>query len=343
MPLPARDGVIYRFGAFELASGSGELRKNGLRLKLQDQPIRVLNLLLENAGEVVTRDQIQKRLWADDVHVDYENAINSSVRKLREVLVDTSENPRYVETLAKRGYRFIAPVSTAPTATVAPAELPPEVPIARKRAWFLPACALLALAAVGGAAIRFWPDRVGSGPPLHAEPLTSYPGFETAPSFSPDGNQVAFSWNGEKADNYDIYVKLIGSGRPLRLTTDPAPDGVPAWSPDGQSIAFLHGNADDVTVQLVPALGGPVREVARLGKTSIGALGGWSPDGRRLLIAWAPANGGTFPTVLGVSRYRTKTAAHFTSSHNAGRLVLSHLPRREDGRVCANALAGQRR
>ncbi len=109
MPPPGNHGEIYRFGAFELAAGAGELRKNGLRLKLQDQPIRLLILLLENAGEVVTRDQIQKRLWADDVHVDYENAINSAVRKLREVLVDTSENPRYVETLAKRGLPLYRP------------------------------------------------------------------------------------------------------------------------------------------------------------------------------------------------------------------------------------------
>src|ERR1700722_5126739 len=127
MPLPGTQGEIYRFGAFELASGTGELRKNGLRLKLQDQPIRLLIVLLENAGEVVTREQIQKRLWADDVHVDYENAINSAVRKLREVLIDTSENPRFVETLARRGDRFIAPVTQVSTAS-APAK-PDVAPI----------------------------------------------------------------------------------------------------------------------------------------------------------------------------------------------------------------------
>ena len=118
-------------------------------------------------------------------------------------------------------------------------------------------------------------------------PLTSYPGFETVPSFSPDGNQVAFSWNGEKGDNYDIYVKLIGSGRTLRLTTDPAADRTPAWSPDGRSIAFRRTEAnEDVTIYLVPALGGPEREIARLGKTSFMFIGGWSPDGRRLLVSW---------------------------------------------------------
>src|SRR5580692_4254696 len=118
MALSGTPDEIYRFGPFELASGTGELRKHGQRLKLQEQPIRVLIVLLENAGEVVTREQIQRRLWADDVHVDYENAINSAVRKLREGLIDTADNPRYVETLAKRGYRFIAPVSRVGLARV---------------------------------------------------------------------------------------------------------------------------------------------------------------------------------------------------------------------------------
>src|ERR1700676_1305563 len=123
MPLPGTGSEIYRFGPFELVPSTGELRKHGVRLKLQDQPVRLLVLLLENAGEVVSREQIQERLWADNVHVDYENAINSAVRKLREVLIDTSENPRYVETLARRGYRFIAPVSRVSSA-VAPVESP---------------------------------------------------------------------------------------------------------------------------------------------------------------------------------------------------------------------------
>jgi DNA-binding winged helix-turn-helix (wHTH) protein len=239
MPLPGTGGEIYRFGPFELAQASGELRKHGLRLKLQDQPVRLLILLLENAGEVVTREQIQERLWVGDVHVDYENAINSAVRKLREVLIDTSENPRFVETLARRGYRFIAPVSRVSTTSVPaePAVAPVEVPVpaARQRNlyWIWPVVALVAVAA-----FWFWPGRNGVGPPQQPVPLTSYPGYESWPSFSPDGNQVAFAWNAEKSDKYDIYVQLIGSGRPLRLTTDLASNALPVWSPDGRSIAF---------------------------------------------------------------------------------------------------------
>jgi Tol biopolymer transport system component/DNA-binding winged helix-turn-helix (wHTH) protein len=309
MPLFGTHGEIYRFGAFELASGPGELRKHGTRLKLQDQPVRLLILLLENAGEIVTREQIQKRLWADDVHVDYENAINSSMRKLRDVLIDTSDNPRYIETLAKRGYRFIAPVShILPTAVASSPVVPVDAPEAspesapdaapqaparatpRTRRWLLPAVALVAIAALAGAAFWFLHGRGNSEPPLQAVPLTAYPGSEFEPSFSPDGNQVAFVWNGEKGDNDDIYVKLVGSGKPLRLTTDPGRDRYPAWSPDGRWIAFLRVDSNaSSSLMLVPALGGAEREVAQLGPTTItqsGApIGGWTPDGRWLLLS----------------------------------------------------------
>src|SRR5262249_12700458 len=100
--------------------------------------------------------------------------------------------------------------------------------------------------------------------PMVAVPLTSYPGEERQPTFSPDGNQVTFSWNGEKQDNFDIYVKLIsGSGRPLRLTTSPAEDFDPAWSPDGRWIAFLRKLSERrAAIVLVPPIGGSERKLA---------------------------------------------------------------------------------
>jgi Tol biopolymer transport system component/DNA-binding winged helix-turn-helix (wHTH) protein len=293
MPLPGTRSEIYRFGPYELAQATGELRKHGLRLKLQDQPVRLLVLLLENAGEVVSREQIQERLWASDVHVDYENAINSAVRKLREVLIDTSENPRFVETLARRGYRFIAPVVRMPAASlpaeppVAPVEIPVLVAGKRRLNWFWAVVAVVAVVAVGGAS-WFWLGRGGAGPSLQAMPLTSSPGYESWPSFSPDGTQVAFAAGNGGKGYFDIYVQLIGSVQPLRLTTDPADHVFPVWSPDGRSIAFgsLDKVAREVTIQLIPALGGAEREVASLGKSYLFAIGGWSPDGRRLLISW---------------------------------------------------------
>jgi eukaryotic-like serine/threonine-protein kinase len=103
-----RSETVYRFGPFEVDSSSGELRKNGSRVKLQDQPYRLLVALLENSGEVISREELRNRLWQEDTFVDFENGLRVAVRKLREALGDDAENPRYVETIPKRGYRFLA-------------------------------------------------------------------------------------------------------------------------------------------------------------------------------------------------------------------------------------------
>ena len=108
MPLP--NSKIVRFGVFELDLSAGELRKNGAKLRLQEQPFQVLVMLLDRAGEVVTREELQQKLWASDTFVDFDHSLNTAVNKVREVLGDSASSPRYVETLARRGYRFIAPV-----------------------------------------------------------------------------------------------------------------------------------------------------------------------------------------------------------------------------------------
>jgi cholera toxin transcriptional activator len=105
-----RPGRIVRFGLFELDLASGELRKNGAKLRLQDQPLQVLALLLERAGDVVTREEMRRKLWPADTFVDFDHSLNTAINKLREALGDSASSPRYVETLARRGYRFIAPV-----------------------------------------------------------------------------------------------------------------------------------------------------------------------------------------------------------------------------------------
>jgi serine/threonine protein kinase/Tol biopolymer transport system component len=115
-------------------------------------------------------------------------------------------------------------------------------------------------------------------------PLTSYTGTEQNPNFSPDGNQVAFSWNGEKQDNFDIYVKLIGSPTPLRLTSNPAKDVSPAFSPDGRSIGFVRVSNEHATFMLIPAIGGPERPIAEIPAPNPHVPGGpafaWFPDGK---------------------------------------------------------------
>jgi cholera toxin transcriptional activator len=107
-----------RFGLFELDLSAGELRKSGVKLRLQGQPFQVLALLLERAGEVVTRDELQQKLWPSDTFVDFDHSLNTAINKVREALGDAASNPRYVETLARRGYRFIAPVQAPAPAQV---------------------------------------------------------------------------------------------------------------------------------------------------------------------------------------------------------------------------------
>jgi DNA-binding winged helix-turn-helix (wHTH) protein len=205
-----QEGAIYQFGAFELDRRSGELRKRGIRLKLQEQPLQILLLLLERAGEVVTREDIRRRLWPEDTFVDFDNAINSSVRKLRDALGDSAENPRYVETLARRGYRFLASNTNVPTEPPAPVAPIQEAP----RSWFKSKTLIwLALAAsvVSLTTVLFqqWPSRqrrtASDALPVPV-PLTTYPGFQWFPAFSPEGTRVAFAWDEPGKRPSNIYV-----------------------------------------------------------------------------------------------------------------------------------------
>jgi hypothetical protein len=185
----------------------------------------------------VTREEFQKRLWPEGVFVDFERGLNKVINRLREVLGDDADHPKYIETLPQRGYRFIAPVTAEgpvrPTAAAPSLAASPK----RRRTWMVAAALAAVLSASGLWQFRQRPASRPAGFPV---PLTAYPGSEWSAAFSPDGRQVAFAWNGVREDNYDIYLKTNGSDSPTRLTTDPAPDLSPAWSPDGRRIAFLR-------------------------------------------------------------------------------------------------------
>jgi cholera toxin transcriptional activator len=107
---PNHANGIFRFGVYEADPGSGELRKSGIRLRVQEQPFQVLLVLLERPSEVVTREELRHRLWPADTFVDFDHSLNTAINKLREALSDSAANPRFIETLARRGYRFLAPV-----------------------------------------------------------------------------------------------------------------------------------------------------------------------------------------------------------------------------------------
>src|SRR5260221_10851765 len=127
MALEVRSRSILRFGVFEVDVRAGELRKQGVRIKLQEQPFHVLTVLLQRPGEVVTREELRNQNWPADTFVDFDNSLNTAINKLREALGDSADNPRFVETLPRRGYRLLAGVEGPDQATAAEAVLPIRV------------------------------------------------------------------------------------------------------------------------------------------------------------------------------------------------------------------------
>src|SRR5215470_3533273 len=112
MATPGRPAHAIRFGDFEADFRAGQLRKHGLRIKLQEQPLQILAMMLERPGEVVTREELRKRLWPEDTFVDFDHGLNNAINRLREALNDSADTPRFIETLPRRGYRFIGEVSS---------------------------------------------------------------------------------------------------------------------------------------------------------------------------------------------------------------------------------------
>ena len=190
-------------------------------------------------------------------------------------------------------------------------------PPVRARRWRRLLGAAVATALVGIATWYVLGHRAAPLPPAAVVPLTSDPGNELAPAFSPDGTQVAFQWNGEKGDNWDIYVKLVGAVASLRLTTDPARDFGPAWSPDGRQIAFQRLRGDGASIYLISPLGGPERKLADCRPARSPAMS-WSPDGKWLAVAEREPQGpnGIFllPVERGEKRRLTSNTADVDNS-----------------------------
>lgn len=284
---------LVRFGVFQLDLTEGALFKNGHPVKLQEQPFRLLCILLEHAGETVSREQLRQALWTADTFVDFDRGLNAAMTKLRQALGDSADNPRFIETQARRGYRFIAPVA-APAETVAlpTADRPKSTFPAHRLVWL--GSAALALVGIGAGLLYFGgrEQRAAMAEVLpHPIPLTTYAGFQAMPTFSPEGSRVAFAWDqpGERASN--IFIKLIGSADPVRLTTGDAGDFAPAWSPDGRYIAFLRSRGPFTSaVMLIPSLGGPERELTRLrlDGTQFFEHGNWVPASP--LLTWSSDN-----------------------------------------------------
>lgn len=328
MPSNGRAIGSFRFGVFELSRTTGALLRNGIPVKLPPQPAQVLLLLVERAGDVVTREEIQQLTWSDNTVVDFEVGINRCIRRIRSALLDDADAPRYLETIPRIGYRFIAPVE-APNAepkqpeepiALAPVEPPIPVPsVKQARNWKSLALGFTVLCvATAGAAYWIASNREKQPTDLHTIPFAVYLGDQYTPTFSPDGRQVAFAWNGEAQDNFDIYLKLVNSSSPLRLTTNKDIDYSPTWSPDGGWIAFCRGtDTGKGGVWVVPALGGAERKIADVsmpGSPWNRALA-WTPDSKSLVVAAPFKPGGRLGLhLVDVSTGASKTIVSPTGS-----------------------------
>src|SRR6266403_4378511 len=154
MALETRSSAILRFGVFEVDVRSGELRKQGVRVKLQEQPFQVLTVLLKCPGEVVAREELRNQNWPADTFVDFDNSLNTAINKLREALGDSAESPRFIETLPRRGYRFIAPVTGVDGTTRGGVNAAAP---ARSRKFLVAAAVVVLTAAIAGG--LFWRAR----------------------------------------------------------------------------------------------------------------------------------------------------------------------------------------
>src|SRR6201984_2462344 len=155
MSLQARSPEVLRFGVFEVHVRSGELCKQGVRIKLQEQPFHVLTVLLQRPSEVVTREELRSQNWPSDTFVDFDNSLNTAINKLREALGDSADNPRFIETLPRRGYRFIAPVTWVDGATRGT----PAGVLARPRSRKIIVTVAVVVLAAGIAGGLFWRSR----------------------------------------------------------------------------------------------------------------------------------------------------------------------------------------
>jgi Tol biopolymer transport system component/DNA-binding winged helix-turn-helix (wHTH) protein len=318
---------LYEFGPFRLDATERLLLRDEQHIPLTPKAFETLLVLVEHGGHVIDKDELMKKVWPDTFVEEVNLAKNVSC--LRKILGATQlEN--YIETIPKRGYRFVAGVrevwaeEPAPfltardissphitadgqagarveaqgngSASASAAFLSAQSSVARltgrqsllgRLSLPMVFLSLGAVVALGVSFLMLRPTPKARAPLLKINPVTSLAGTEDQAAFSPDGNQIAFVWNGETEDNSDIYVKLIGAERPLRLTTNAAPDTDPTWSPDGRLVAFLRQSPEDGGVFLVPSLGGAERKLADVfpyRPVVIGNTLSYSPDGKLIAV-----------------------------------------------------------
>ena len=274
MQVPATGLTRLRVGDFEVDLRCGELRRNGDKIKLQERPFQILAALLERPGEVVTRQEMEQKLWPTDTFVDFEHSINTAVKKLREALGDDAENPRFIETLPRRGYRLIAPVEiveesgSSLEAAISPV-LPQQGNAQRtnpQKRWPVAAIGGALAALLGTASVAFvYPSLWRRTTPSRSAwvQITHFPDSATSPALSPDGRMLAFIRGPETfVSPGQIYVKMLPDGQPVQLTHDDLPKMAPVFSPDGSRIAYTATDKRfGWNTWVVPVLGGEPQQL----------------------------------------------------------------------------------
>jgi Tol biopolymer transport system component/DNA-binding winged helix-turn-helix (wHTH) protein len=277
-----------RFGVFELDRDAMELRKHGIRLRLQDQPFQVLAQLLERPGHVVTREELKDRIWAKDTFVDFDQSLNKAVNRLREALNDDAGQPRYIETVPRRGYRFVAPVTglgpddeCAPVVPSVAVEKPhkQETKKTDSQNVRVPTVAVVAVGGVLvalGLAAWVWLRKPETAAPRTPVRITRE-GLAQNPTISRDGKLLVYS-SKAGGKNMHIWVRQMAGGEPMQVTRG-VDDFSPDFSPDGTQIVFCS-ERDGGGVYTISTLGGGEPRLLVKG----GFSPAFSPNGKEILF-----------------------------------------------------------
>lgn len=325
---PVRTSAFY-IGSILIQPPLNQLVKDGLVVRLPPKFMQVLVCLAQQPGDLVTREALLEAVWPD--LVVGEAVLTRAISELRKVFDDDPQQPQVIETILKSGYRLIAPITEAPMSLdggdalggrepMLTASLPPVARPAARRSrpvgWKL---GLGVLLVAGLVLLGRWLLAGRADPPVPAgavlRPLTSLPGEEFDPAFSPDGQQVVFAWHPEGTAEVDLYVAARVGGAARRLTTLPTVERYPAWSPDGRFVAFIQCDrtTQAVALQTIPATGGPPQHLADLRTTDCFAPShlSWSPDGRFLAFAdQAPETAGTRIVLLAIETLAQQVLTH---------------------------------
>ena len=291
MAIELPNGRVSQFGPFELHHATGELYRRGKRVPLQGQPARALLLLVESAGAIVTRDELQAQIWPEATHGDFEASLNTAIKKIRHALSDSSQEPRFVQTVHRLGYRFIARVEQAGPTPAAPAEVGEVPPVAPRQRRSNLAFGGVALVVVLLAAVLYLGLPLSMDHPaiLQYRQLT-HDGYGKLEPFSSgsdgvlvtDGSRIYFS--AVSGTQVMIVEVAAGGGETVRLNVNsPNPLVVKEISPDdGQLLAAdFYRVSPDLPLHVLPLPGGPARTLANI----VAHDGTWRPDGRTMTYA----------------------------------------------------------